>query len=369
MDVVGTWTGRHATALRRALRQTNDGFAEDLGTAVRTVAKWNADPGVVPVVELQRALDTVLDQASTDVRARFGLLLAAELPDSADRNPGPGFALRSHKFVSAYVGSRHVAKLRAGSNSSQVEGILSDHWAAAVRHESGTCTMHVWPHGAVVYHLTEEGQWTSLADFAQWRYRTYERDMEWASADLTRLTGAPVTASYVMSAYWVTNAPWASDRLDAALQIICVPRVVHGASGETRLAEERLLRDGFEHSETERFGIPDCSIAYASWAGVVYHPLDDGRALLESELVQLELALQALWVFCSSVAAQVEEGIEPDVDPAHGWRWLRAARSRLTTARSQESSPHRSMREALLSTSGLPAMLDETVTILREGSA
>lgn len=368
MDVVGTWTGRHATALRRALRQTNDGFAEALGTAIRTVAKWNAEPEVVPVVELQRALDTVLDQAPTDVRARFALLLAAELPKSTDAIPSPVFALRSHKFVSAYVGSRHVPELRARSNAAPADGILSDHWTAAVEHDAGACTLHVWPHGAVVYHLVEEGQWASLADFAQWRYQTYERDIEWASADLERLTGSPVAASYVMSAYWVTQAAWPSDRLDAALQIICVPRVVHGASGEARSAEERLLHDGFEHPEIERFGVPDCSLGYASWAGVVYHPLDDGRALGESELVRLELALQALWVFCSSVAAQVEEGTEPDVDPAHGWRWLRAARSRLTTARSQESSPHRSMREALLLTSGLPAMLDETVTILREAS-
>ena len=28
MDVVGTWTGRHASALRHALRLTNEGFAE-----------------------------------------------------------------------------------------------------------------------------------------------------------------------------------------------------------------------------------------------------------------------------------------------------------------------------------------------------
>lgn len=368
MDVVGTWTGRHATALRRALRQTNDGFAEDLGTAVRTVAKWNADPEVVPVVELQRALDTVLGQAPADVRARFGLLLTAELPELADVEPAPGFALRSHKFISAYVGSRVVPDLRARSNAAPTDGVLADHWAATVEHRSGTCTMHVWPHGAVVYHLVEEGQWTSLADFAQWRYQTYENDIEWASADLTRLTSAPVKASYVMSAYWVTRSSWPLGQLDAALQIICVPRVVHGASGEARSAEERLLRDGFDHPEIERFGVPDCSVGYASWAGVVYHPLDNGRSLLESELVRLELALQALWVFCSSVAAQVEEGTEPDIDSAHGWRWLRAARSRLTTARSQESSPHRSMREALLSTSGLPAMLDETVTILREAS-
>ena len=80
VQVVDTWTGRHANALRRALRLTNEGLAAQLGTAVRTVAKWNADPELVPVAELQRALDTMLSQAPEDDRTRFALLLAADLP-------------------------------------------------------------------------------------------------------------------------------------------------------------------------------------------------------------------------------------------------------------------------------------------------
>ena len=80
MQVVDSWTGRHANALRRALRLTNEGLAEQLGTAVRTVAKWNADPELVPTPELQRALDTMLSQAPEDARTRFALLLAADLP-------------------------------------------------------------------------------------------------------------------------------------------------------------------------------------------------------------------------------------------------------------------------------------------------
>ena len=80
MDVVGTWTGRHASALRRALRLTNEGLAEELGTAVRTVAKWNAEPDLVPVPELQRALDTMLDRSPETARTRFALLVAADLP-------------------------------------------------------------------------------------------------------------------------------------------------------------------------------------------------------------------------------------------------------------------------------------------------
>ena len=74
VEVVDIWTGRHASALRIALRMTNEAFADTLGTAVRTVAKWNAQPDLVPVTELQRALDTELSRAPQDVQARFALL-------------------------------------------------------------------------------------------------------------------------------------------------------------------------------------------------------------------------------------------------------------------------------------------------------
>jgi hypothetical protein len=75
MHVVDLWTGRRATALRSALRMTNDAFASDLGVAVRTVAKWNADPELIPPSEFQRMLDTRLSQASDEEKARFDLLL------------------------------------------------------------------------------------------------------------------------------------------------------------------------------------------------------------------------------------------------------------------------------------------------------
>ena len=75
MQVVDVWTGRHANALRTALRLTNEPFAQTLGTATRTVAKWNAEPDLVPVTELQRALDTALQRASQEAVARFVSLL------------------------------------------------------------------------------------------------------------------------------------------------------------------------------------------------------------------------------------------------------------------------------------------------------
>lgn len=71
---VTRWTGGHADALRQSLRLTQEGFAEVLGVAVRTVAKWCAQPGVVPQPELQRALDTLLSRSTPEQRSRFAQL-------------------------------------------------------------------------------------------------------------------------------------------------------------------------------------------------------------------------------------------------------------------------------------------------------
>jgi hypothetical protein len=96
MQVVDVWTGRHANALRTALRLTNESFAQTLGTATRTVAKWNAEPDLVPVTELQRTLDTALHRASDEAKARFASLVeghasladmsAAGLPRQTERS-------------------------------------------------------------------------------------------------------------------------------------------------------------------------------------------------------------------------------------------------------------------------------------------
>jgi len=84
VDVVGQWTGQHANALRQALRLTNEAMATKLGTAVRTVAKWNAEPDLVQSPELQRALDTLLAAATIDDKRRFGLIFAGGVAERSD---------------------------------------------------------------------------------------------------------------------------------------------------------------------------------------------------------------------------------------------------------------------------------------------
>lgn len=81
-DVVAEWSPADAGLLQRALRLTNEAFAERLGAAVRTVAKWHANPRLRLTLEMQQALDVMLTQASDDEQERFRALLAQASPTS-----------------------------------------------------------------------------------------------------------------------------------------------------------------------------------------------------------------------------------------------------------------------------------------------
>jgi hypothetical protein len=126
------------------------------------------------------------------------------------------------------------------------------------------------------------------------------------------------------------------------------------------------LLDGFEHAEMMPYGFKGISLGYASWSGVVYYPAAPRRALAESEIVNVELAVQSIWAYCEFINSQVEEGVDPQVPHEYGWRFLRGVRSRLTNARPQETEYHKCMRTAILETSGILDRLSEAIEILRE---
>lgn len=78
MATVTTWTGRDANALRNALRMSVTAFAEHLGAARRTVAKWSSQGDkMLPRADMQAALDTVLARVTPEVRERFEALRTA----------------------------------------------------------------------------------------------------------------------------------------------------------------------------------------------------------------------------------------------------------------------------------------------------
>jgi hypothetical protein len=239
------------------------------------------------------------------------------------------------------------------------------------------CSLYSWPFGVVMYHLIEDRPITQVAELAVWRRSSYEENMVWAQDELRRLTGIEdISASYVLSLYWLGRSVWSGTQLETALRLMCMPRVLlerddvrsdaRDSLGHATLIEQALLREGFNHPEMVNFGIRGISHGFASWSGVVYHPIAPERGLPERDLVACELAVQAIWAYCDHIRGQVEKGLDPEIPPEFGWRFLRGVRSRVTTERPRETSQHRAMREAIVETSGLARHLSQAVETLRE---
>jgi hypothetical protein len=288
---------------------------------------------------------------------------------------GATCATRSHKFIPAFVGADVASALAAtGEQWSHID----DQWTAcrrrAVEHPTGSCQIYLWPFGVALFHLIEDLPHDSIAHLAVWRRITYEQNMQWAHDQLKVLTGSSVGQPYVLSLYWVDEPAWQGNDLHTALRLMCIPRVLvpradtydESCLASAALVERALLENGFEHPELVDFSMKGISLGYASWSGVVYHPIARDRALREDELITCELSVQAAWAYCDYLRQQVEAEHDPLVPTEYGWRFLRGIRSRLTTERPQETSQHRSMRDAIVQTSGLDRHLIQAVDILRD---
>ncbi|MFE3279851.1 hypothetical protein [Nocardia sp. NPDC059239] len=284
--------------------------------------------------------------------------------------------VRSHKFIAMHIGAAAAKRLSTELGMEQMTGYLGKTpcWAVGMEDAGDECTLHVWPWGTAIIHLVEDLEVPDVTTLAIWRYRSYTENLEWASAQLSSLTGESVQASYVLSLYWVYSAPWVGTMLDTGLRLICAPRILVDHDLEDLAAaqvngervEQELFSTGYHPQEMKSFSTPGVSGAWSSWSGVVYHPHDPLRALPEQDLVALEIGLQAVWALTAHINEQVENGSDPQIFDNYGYGFLRAARSVLLTPRPQETGQHQAMRDAIVSTSGLPEQLSVAMEALKE---
>lgn len=291
--------------------------------------------------------------------------------------PGGGLGVRSHKFVAAHIGHEFVTPLRDRLALDQVDGQLgkSPCWLGTIEGPGDLNRLTVWPWGTVILHLVEELDLADVTTLATWRYQSYPENIEWASNYLRNLTGhESASAAYVLSLYWVHTVPWFGATLDAGLRLICAPRALvdrdfndaaEVPTGAERV-EQELLAAGYHPPEMRAFGVPGVSSGWASWSGVVYHPHDPLRALAEDDLVSCELGVQSIWAYTAWINEQIEASETAGIHPHYGHPFLRSARSLLLTARPQETGQHRQMREAIVTTSGLPDQLALAMEALKE---
>jgi len=297
------------------------------------------------------------------------MAITALVPSSATT-----LGLRSHKFIAAHIGHECIQDVVDGLELEQVTGYLgrTPSWIGPITGVGDHCSLALFPFGTVIIHLLEDLDLPDITTLAFWRYSSYPDNLSWASEYLTAAVGAKVTAAYVLSAYWVYAAPWAGPTLDTGLRLICAPRVLvdrditNTAQAAGERTEQELLGAGYHPAEMRNFGSPGVSTAWASWSGVVYHPHDPLRALPENDLVKFEIGVQAVWAYTAYINDQTEQGNDPDVSPSYGSRFLRSMRPLLLTPRPQETGQHQQMRDAIVTSSGLPAQLELAMDALKE---
>ncbi|WP_306948100.1 MULTISPECIES: DNA-binding transcriptional regulator [Streptomyces] len=358
-------------ALRMSVRE----FAAYLGVSDRAVSKWEAGgENYRPRADSQAALDTALVRASDEAKARFGEALG--LNGAGPPPAAGGIEVDSHKFLPVFIGAERAHGLRADMTQRAEDEWLQSSAARVDHPEAQECTLHVFACGVAVFHLVQPHTPASLTELAVWRYRSYATDLPWARAKIRDLLGEDHTwvpsPEYVLSLYWLTASPWTGSEYDIALRLLSTPSVLvdRGAAGGPApldgTVEETLLTTGFDHPDIVSFGVRGVSAGYAGWSGVAYASIAPERSLTVDELVACELTVQALWCFTRQIQQMIEEGQDPSMPEQYGWRFLRAASSRLTTARAQETAQHVLMREAIMKTSGLADRLSAAQDALRE---
>jgi transcriptional regulator with XRE-family HTH domain len=344
--------------LRAAARTTGRQLPAD-GTLRSMISRWEAgqhEPG-----------------------ALYSHLFAAVYEAGEATGAAEGIALRSHQFIPAWLGADRAQNLviEHGMTPDSSDWMERHRCQTSSPAPESTCDLYVWPHGVAIFHVVDERSFSSLAALALWREQTYDERLAWATAQLQPAL-ADARAAYVFSLYRLIAPAWSSRDQESAMRIMCMPRVllarrdhdnddgVKHAHAQARVAEDALLATGWDHPGIRSFGVAGTSSGYASWSGVLYHPHSTSRALNEDQLVAYELTLQAMWAYCAHLNDQIEQGRDPRVPGEWGWRFLRAMRCRLANPRPQESGQHRSMREAILETSGLMGHLDHAIEALRE---
>ena len=300
-DLVITWTGWHANALRRALRMTNEEFAEHLNVAVRTVAYWRARPDMVPRQGMQQILDVALDRAPELARAQFQRMLAehggaetgttvfavirgpARLTEWLTATGTSDEAIEGMERAAAVLAEAHtqtpagVLLSDARQLQAEIQHVLAD---GRLRHRqerellrvNGDVLAHMslllsdlqssgpaddYRHAALLY-LREAGAseataWYVLAKNARWRHQ-YVRAADLANQGLERRASpAPMT---VQLAYYEANA---SALAGDASRARAAMRPSAAASGAVALATGR--------GEPETVGSATCPLT-ARWAVV-----------------------------------------------------------------------------------------------------
>jgi DNA-binding winged helix-turn-helix (wHTH) protein len=306
--------------------------------------------------------------------------LPDDIPSLAGSREGGLFTVECHKFVPVYLGRNAHADLPGAAFRSS--------WSEHTVVEKEEATLHVLSLGVGVWHLRHKLAFPTLTDLASWRRRTYREIIEDRHLITTSTSEVLATLEsdasdplafavgklgYVLSLMALNEPLWDDpDRLRTAIKILSCLTPLQVDAGDEQAREEairlenELLGSGFNHKDVVEFGVSGNDVGFACWAGLSYHEFSGRPSRLRERIIEFEIAVQGLWWYTScikevclsrSLTSKAKKQLQDHV------RAVIPQLARLKTIGATEVSSQRTMCEAVLTTSRLEGLVDDTLKL------
>ena len=302
--------------------------------------------------------------------------------DESVSKTATSFQVESHKFVPFFFGAQSYAHF-------QTEPIVNQWTECKQIVAEEDLSLNILPTGIGVWHVRKKLEFETLTDLAIWRRKTYHeinanrhpicyRTQEFLSQLKSNKHDPLVKESgklgYVLSFFELTLPAWDTQKeLRTALKLLsCLtPLQSHEDDSTSRdqalHLERQFLMEDFPHADVLEFGLSGSNLGFASWAGVSFHDLSGHHMNLKNRIIQFEIALQALWWLVSCVKKACL------ISGSHGKSKLQEHIGAiiyhfglLKMIGATESSSQRTMSEAVLTTSRLENLFDDTIKLYNQ---
>jgi DNA-binding winged helix-turn-helix (wHTH) protein len=285
------------------------------------------------------------------------------------------FEAESHRFVPVYVGKQFDAGVERSTK-----------WGKYREASFDGARLCVSDYGVGVWHIRDVIQFANLVELAKWRREGFQsifRGEHPISAHTARvlhsltptvgetLYGVAGKLVYVLSAFVLKSHTFSAAHLKPALRLISCPKALlqHSDSGPDSTAdavrEQQYLESGFEHSDLREFGVLGSDLGYAGWSGVSYHGFGKKSYDLAASIVEFELALQALWLFCCLIKKK-RDCVDPSetTELKSAATTIRRQLSRLKAIGPKDPTEERIMCEAIFMSSRIEAEARATLEMI-----
>jgi DNA-binding winged helix-turn-helix (wHTH) protein len=283
--------------------------------------------------------------------------------------------IESHLIAPVFLGQGAFDSIR----SPEIETT----WAKYKEFKIDNGRLCVFQTGMGVWHLTGKHNFTSFTDAARWRSETYKNilsgkhsvqlyNTELRVPLISRASNMFASVfgkiGYVFSVM-VLNEPAIArpESLRRPLQLLANLSSLESPDASAKFTEQpnlerELLNGTYSDLDTTEFGSPGRNLGFVTWDGLSYLEQADGPYSIKDEIIEFEIAVQSAWWLAKclyDICLSNDSKLKKDLTlPIQDLRWQY---SKLQGIVATESAAQRTMIEAILSTSRLHRLVEDTV--------